>query len=110
MISAIEFRRGRLSVVQVATDAAPAFFASQLRRASPTGRTPRQAKLPGSQGSMTILQQSPDAEAIRHDLRLLRKRIAGLNDRAGFGDVDALLSVAEAHVDQHLAALRHTGG
>ena len=59
---------------------------------------------------MNILRQSPDAEAIRHDLRLLRKRIAGLDDRALFDDVDVLLSVAEAQVDQHLATLRHAGG
>ncbi|AMS43327.1 hypothetical protein [Aminobacter aminovorans] len=59
---------------------------------------------------MNILQQSPDAEAIRHDLRLLRKRIAGLDDRARFADVDVLLSVAEAHVDQQLATLGHAGG
>lgn len=50
-----------------------------------------------------------DAEAIRHDLRLLRKRIAALDDRASFDDVDILLSVAESHVDQHLATLQRSG-
>lgn len=51
-----------------------------------------------------------DAEAIRHDLRLLRKRIADLHDRRSFDDVDILLSVAESHADQRLATLRRTGG
>jgi len=49
-----------------------------------------------------------DAEAIRHELSLLRKRIAALHGRASFDGVDILLSVAESHVDQHLATLRRT--
>ncbi|MDR7221670.1 hypothetical protein [Aminobacter aminovorans] len=49
-----------------------------------------------------------DAEAIRRDLKRLRKRIAGLADHAKFDDVDILLSVAETHVDKHLATLRRT--
>lgn len=55
---------------------------------------------------MSIDHQLSEAETLRHELRMLRRKIAGMTDRRLFDGVDTLLSVAERQLEQVIITLR----
>lgn len=50
--------------------------------------------------------QISDAEAIRLELRILRRRISEMGNSRLFDEVEALISLAEAQVERTIVKLR----